>query len=261
MLPADFCQQKNWRTGNNFHNFVSIIFPVNTLTGMKQYIHDFLNFCFPENCPVCGNILPRPGMVLCLKCELGLPRTRYTKMPDNPVSRLFWGRVRIEAATSLFRFEKGSRYQKLMHRLKYKGDREIGLYLGRLLGEDLVGTDYASVSHIVPVPLHPDKLKARGYNQCELIAQGISDITGTDILPDLLVRNIFTETQTRRNRYDRFINVSGKFNLRENSENYPDCSFLLVDDIVTTGATLEACALPLSEELNGKVYVATVACA
>ncbi len=228
---------------------------------MIQAVYDLLNLFFPDCCRVCGTPLPRPGMVLCLKCELGLPRAYYTKLPDNPVARIFWGRVRVQGATSLFRFEKGSRYQKLLHRLKYKGEQEIGLFLGRLLGEDLAGSLFTEPRYIVPVPLHPDKLKIRGYNQSELLATGIAEITGQEVVNGVLERSSFTETQTRKGRYDRFTNVAGKFVLSSSSETYREENLLLIDDIVTTGATLEACASPLTEELGAKVYIATIGCA
>jgi len=228
---------------------------------MNQLIFDLLNFCFPANCPVCGGLLPRPGMQICLPCERGLPRTLYSRMPDNPVAQLFWGRVPIEAASSLFRFEKGSHYQKLIHRLKYKGDQELGLFLGKLLGEDLCGTVFMQARYIIPVPLHPRRQKDRGYNQSELIARGIAQLTGMEVVPNLLERREYTDSQTRRNRYDRFTNVSDRFSVRK--EQLADLSgpLLLVDDVVTTGATLEACALPLCEAHDAPIFVATVACA
>ncbi|MFZ5939091.1 MAG: ComF family protein [Bacteroidota bacterium] len=228
---------------------------------MNQYVFDLLNFFFPENCPVCGSLLPRPEMVICLDCERGLPRTYYSRMPDNPVARVFWGRVQVEAATSLFRFEKGSRYQKLVHRLKYQGEQEIGLFLGKLLGEDLCGTTFSSAEVIVPVPLHPDKLRIRGYNQSELISRGVSLVTGIPVDAELLKKTEHTDTQTRRSRYDRFTNVEGKFRPGDHAAQYTGKKLLLVDDVVTTGATLEACVIPLTGELQAMVFIATVGCA
>lgn len=190
-----------------------------------------------------------------------MPYARYTKDPENPVSMIFWGRTRLRGATSLLRFEKGSPYQALIHHLKYREKPEVGSYLGKLLGAEISNTVFASADIIIPVPLHPKKELERGYNQSKFIAEGVSIVTGIPLVNDLLYRQTNTASQTRRNRFERWENMDGVFALKQAVEKYESKSFLLVDDVVTTGSTLEACARELLTIPGSMVFVATVACA
>lgn len=199
--------------------------------------------------------------VLCLPCEIKMPRADYVSNPENPVAQLFWGRTKVEAATSFFRFEKGSKYQKLLHLLKYNGEKNVGVFLGKLLGTELKETQYGLCDYIVPVPLHPKKMRKRGYNQSEIIAIGLSSILDIPVATNILYRNSFTSTQTRKTRFERFQNVEHVFTLESENIQKSNCSLLLIDDVVTTGSTLEACVETLLQEDGIKVYVATVACA
>ncbi len=228
---------------------------------MRQWVFDIVSFCFPKYCPVCKLPLQVAGSVLCLSCEADMPFTRYTENPENPVAQLFWGRVILEAATSLFRFEKGSGYQALMHNLKYKGHQDIGHFLGRKLGHELIGTVFERADMVIPVPLHRKKERMRGFNQGLLIAEGVSEITGIRVERDLLKRSENTTSQTRKNRYERWENMEGAFCLEGDPVLYADSRILLVDDVVTTGSTLEACARALQAIPDTRIYVATVACA
>jgi ComF family protein len=162
-------------------------------------------------------------------------------------------------ATALFYFNKGSRYRKLLHKLKYKHKPEIGVFLGRELGVSIKGSEYfAKVEGIVPVPLHSSRIKTRGYNQSERIAKGLSEVTGWKIYNNLILRTKATETQTKKSKEERWKNVSGKFAL-----NNPDIAkgkhLILVDDVVTTGATLEACAAELLKIEELKLYIGVLA--
>jgi ComF family protein len=222
---------------------------------------DFLLFFFPVHCLVCGKYQPRRGDILCPECEYGLPRTHYSGDPGNPVSRIFWGRVRVDMATSLFRFEKGSGYQVLLHELKYKGSRRVGRYLGRLLGNSLEGTSFSRCDGLVPVPLHPKRLRKRGYNQSELIARGVSEVTGIPLFTGVLQRPFHHESQTSLGRYERYENVRDDFRIAPDAPDLNGTSLLLVDDVVTTGATLEACSRVLLERYRCRVLVATACCA
>ena len=228
---------------------------------MRQCVHDIVNFFFPVYCKVCGTPLHVPGEVICLNCEMNMPRTGYTGEPDNPVAQLFWGRVWLEGATSLFRFEKGSKYQSLLHGLKYKGQKQIGIFLGRMLGAEIRGSPYGNADLIVPVPLHWKKERKRGYNQSEIIASGVSGVTGIPIQSGVLVRNRQTDTQTLKSRFERWENMEKVFGLQEDAASLAGKVFLLIDDVVTTGSTLEACAEELLTIPGVRVYVATVACA
>lgn len=153
----------------------------------------------------------------------------------------------MEAACALYFFHRKGVLQKLVHQLKYKGRSDIGFYLGGLAGHLLKREpDYRKFDFLVPVPLHPAKQKKRGYNQAEVIARGISSVTGIPVNTRLLIRRQFTESQTQKGRYQRFENMRSVFELREASIRVP-ASVLLVDDIITTGSTLEAAALVLQD--------------
>lgn len=215
-------------------------------------------FFFPCNCLVCGKRVPSRMALLCLECEYRLPFARFENIYDNPVARIFWGRAPVEAATSLFRFEKGSPCQSLLHELKYRGNWMAGIYLGRLLGASFRNTPLTGCEWIVPVPLHASRRRKRGYNQSELIASGISDLLSVPVVPDLLKRRVQHRSQTTVGRYDRYLNVHGNFTCRVWEAEFRSKRVLLVDDVVTTGATLEACSTILHRQLGCKIMVATV---
>ena len=228
---------------------------------MKTYFYHLSTFFFPDYCPVCGLPMHSRGMNVCLPCEHKMPKTNYAREAENPVAQLFWGRVYIEAACSYMRFEKGSRYQQLLHQLKYKGNRRMGRYLGSLLGVDLLESTYHTTDYVIPVPLHPSRERKRGYNQSVLIAEGLSLILQIPILDNLIYRVLNTESQTNKNRFDRSQNMEGVFALRSDSQEYSGKKLLLVDDVITTGSTIEACALELQKIDNVKLYISSVACA
>lgn len=223
-----------------------------------RWLIDLLMLFLPSNCLVCGKRLHAPGVILCFICEMLMPRTGFGDREDNPVSKIFWGRVRVRAGTSLFRFEKGSAYQTLLHDLKYRGNQKAGLYLGRLLGQELKNTSFSDCDLMVPVPLHRRKLKQRGYNQSELIARGASDIIGIPIASNLIRRTGYQRSQTTMNRQERFENMALAFSLCDDAPDLDDKKILIIDDIITTGATLEACSQVLLSHFNCIVYIATV---
>ncbi len=221
---------------------------------------DFLQFFFPELCIACGQILNKQEKVLCIHCLVHIPRTGFHKDDENPVAQLFWGRVKIEHAGAFFYFNKGSAYQSLIHKLKYKGRADIGIEMGKVYGAELRNSLFASSDVIVPVPLHPRKLKTRGYNQSEMIAKGLSVPLGLPVSTQSLLRLESTETQTRKSRFDRFMNVDGKFSLGKQEE-LEGKHIILVDDVVTTGSTLEACANAIHEIPGVKISILTLAVA
>ena len=215
-------------------------------------------FFFPSLCNTCGAKLYNRREVLCLSCEYDLPRTGFGDDPDNPVSQIFWGRVPVENATALLRFQKGSPYQKLLHDLKYRGNIHVGLYLGRLLGREISKGSFASCQWITPVPLHPKRLRERGYNQSEIIARGISMVTGIPVENGLLKRRGKHSSQTGLGRAERYENVRNDFLVHPGAPQLQGNRVLLVDDVVTTGSTLETCSRLLIDGLKCKVYIATV---
>ncbi|HOK60215.1 MAG: ComF family protein [Tenuifilum sp.] len=188
-----------------------------------------------------------------------IPRTRFWNWDDNPVSQIFWGRVNVEHACSFFYFRKGSRYRKLLHMLKYQGREDIGVFLGRQFGLELKSSElYKPITAIIPVPLHPKRFKERGYNQAEAIARGLSEAMGVPVVTDVLLRNIYTQTQTKKTRMERMQNIAGAFTIC-NPEKIEGGHVLLVDDVITTGATLETCTQTLIDSVNVKVSVGTLA--
>lgn len=223
-----------------------------------QWLIDFLMLFFPSNCLVCGKRLHAPGSILCFECEINMPKTGFGDRDNNPVSEIFWGRVPVRAGTALFRFEKGSAYQALLHDLKYRGNWKAGLYLGRLLGQEIKHTVFSDCDLIIPVPLHRLRLKQRGFNQSEIIARGASEITGIPVISHLIGRTKRSKSQTAMSRQERFENMASAFTLCNFAQDLHEKKILIIDDVITTGATLEACSQVLFSHFNCLVYIATV---
>jgi ComF family protein len=187
-----------------------------------------------------------------------MPRSGLGNPEMNPVSRIFWGRVPVRAGTSLFRLEKGSAYQVLLHDLKYRDNRRAGFYLGRLLGLVIKQTNLSGCDLLIPVPLHRKKLNQRGYNQSELIARGVSEVTGIPVTNDLIRRARHQQSQTQMSRQERFENMASAFILCDDPPDLHGKRILIIDDVVTTGATLEACSQILIDRFHCQICVATV---
>jgi len=220
-------------------------------------INDFFNLIFPKLCKACNNSLLKNEDIICTNCIITLPKTNFHLDAENPVNKIFWGRVQIMMATSFYAFSKKSKVQNLLHQLKYKGVKEVGYVVGKLFGSDLKKADYfKNIDFIVPVPLHKNKLKKRGYNQSEWIAKGISESMKIPIKTEVLYRKVDSQTQTKKGRYKRWKNVDEIFGI--SNHELDGKNILLIDDVVTTGATIEACAQVLIQQ-NCKVYVATIA--
>ena len=225
----------------------------------KSMLNDFLSLIFPKVCAACGKSLFKTEESICTYCLYHLPKTNFHLYEDNPVIKLFWGRANIFSASSLYSFSKGSKVQHLIHQLKYRGKKEIGFTLGKYYGQELRSSILFSSSNLViPVPLHPRKLKKRGYNQSETFAQGLAESMKAESRSDLLIRARASETQTRKSRFARWENVGEIFKVVA-PEKIQGKHVLLVDDVVTTGSTLEACANKILEVPDTKVSVATIA--
>jgi ComF family protein len=188
-----------------------------------------------------------------------IPRTSYHISKENPVSQLFWGRCHIESAAAFSFYNKGSRIRNLIHTLKYKGIKEIGFELGRIYGLSLKSSGFTdSIDMIIPVPLHPAKKRARGFNQSEIIAAGLADTTGLSVNISSFERIMASSSQTKRSRYERWENVEGIFGVTE-PEILKGCHILLVDDVITTGSTVESCVNALLKVEGVKVSVVALA--
>ncbi len=222
-------------------------------------LNDFISLIFPNVCEACGDNLQKHENVICTVCAYSLPKTNFHLDNNNPVIRLFIGRTDIYSASAFYSFNKEGRVQQLIHQLKYKGKKEIGYFIGTQYGAELKKSpDFNTVNTIIPVPLHPEKLKKRGYNQSDYFAKGLAEIMNAEINTNILVREKANESQTKKSRYERWKNVEFVFKLKTATE-LEDKHILLVDDVITTGATLEACANVLKQIKGVKISIATIA--
>jgi ComF family protein len=220
---------------------------------------DFISLLFPRLCYACGNHLLRNENLICTECYIIIPRTNYHLKEDNPVAQLFWGRCMIEKAAAFSYYNKGSRIKKLIHNLKYKGIRDIGYELGRIYGLSLKTSGFTNdIDLIMPVPLHPMKKKIRGFNQSETISMGIADATHLPVDLKSLARILVSATQTKRSRYERWTNVEGIFQVID-PQPVAGKHVLLVDDVITTGSTIESCSNELLKIKGVKVSVVALA--
>jgi ComF family protein len=221
---------------------------------------DFISLIYPRICYACGKSLYKYEKCLCTYCNYHLPKTNFHLDQDNPVSKLFWGKVNIFSAAAFYYYNKGTKVQHLIHQLKYKGHKEIGVYIGTIYGKELKKSVlFETVDVVIPVPLHPKKKIKRGFNQSEVFAAGLAE--GMNILMDVktLQRTYASETQTRKSRFARWENVKEIFALKD-PETLENKHILLVDDVITTGSTIEACAQMLSAIPGIKISIAAIAC-
>ena len=224
-------------------------------------ITDFIALFFPQTCYVCGNSLYKNEAVVCTRCLLHLPETDYHKTPENPLHQIFWGKIPVVNASAMFFFKKGGSVQQLIHEFKYRGHHEIGTYLGNKYGYKLKAEEgYADIAKVIPIPLHPKKLRKRGFNQAEIFASGMAETMHADLDTHSVKRVISTSTQTKKSRYKRWENVSGIFEITDPA-GLVNKHILLVDDVITTGSTMEACLQQLHTIEGIKLSVASIACA
>lgn len=228
---------------------------------VDQNISDFLHLFFPHYCTGCGQSLSPSEKILCIKCLNNLPETSFHLINDNPVAHLFIGRVAFHAATASYLFHKASVLQNIIHGFKYKGRKDVAYFMGRQMGKLIKASFYVKdIEGIVPVPLYDLKERKRGYNQAALLARGISEICHYPVLEGTLKRRAQTATQTHLNRLERWENVKNAFKVIK-PEMLQGKHVLLVDDVITTGATMEACAQRLIEIPGVEVSMAALALA
>jgi len=224
-----------------------------------RYISDFISLIFPRICAACGNSLWKNEEVLCRFCEYHLPETNFHHDPENPLTLLFRGRVNIETGAAYLYFNKRSKVQRIVHELKYKGRKDIGIYLGDRYGHLLkYAPRFNSADAIIPVPLHKKKYMQRGYNQSEQFAIGLSGSMNIPVSRHVLARIRANETQTKKSRFSRYQNVKEIFMVNNPGE-WTGKHLLLVDDVVTTGSTLESCIIALGAIRDVRISVACIA--
>lgn len=226
-----------------------------------RLFQNFISIFYPRTCVACGNALLQNESYFCLSCLMQLPETNYHLQECSPLDNIFAGRVPVEKVSSMLFYKKGNKVQQILYALKYNGNKELGSYLGEMYGKQLLDSPfYRTVDCIVPVPLHTRKQKSRGYNQSEWVAKGLSKSMSIPYYTDVLVRKEFTETQTRKNRIQRWENVKDVFRT-DHVDAIVGKHILICDDVLTTGATLEAAITQLLKVKGVKVSVVTLACA
>ena len=188
-----------------------------------------------------------------------MPRTHYHLQKDNRIEKRFWGLIPIERATAFFYYHKGSDYCDIIHELKYKGRKEIGLFIGQYMAGEIQDSGFfTDIDAIIPVPLHRERMRQRGYNQSEWIAKGIAEVMNLPIDIRAVARIARTDSQTHQSASDRWENVKDAFVLQRDPEEFRGKHLLLVDDVLTTGATIMACASAFSSVEGIRFSVITV---
>lgn len=224
-------------------------------------IQDFFSIIYPDLCIGCDEVLIKGENTICTTCRINLPETNYHLSTENPVAQRFYGKILLKNAFSYLHFVKGGIVQNMLHHLKYKNNQEIGYLLGLMYGNELFKNGFSDEFEIIlPVPLHKNKLKKRGYNQCDSIAQGLSDGLKIKWSNTTVQRVSANTSQTKKNRIERWENVESIFKITQ-LENIQNKNVLLIDDVVTTGSTLESCGHTIINANCKSLSICTIACA
>lgn len=222
-------------------------------------INHLIHLFFPKVCLACSNVLTDNEEFVCTNCRHALPVTNIHFDESDEVEKVLYGRVKLENATALLRFQKKGIVQQLIHNLKYKGHQEVGQFLGSWLGEELKTIeDYKTIDAVIPVPLHKNKLKKRGFNQVEKFGKQIAESLDVEYVDTVLIKITNTHSQVKKSRLARWNSTDEIFSI-QNLDKIQDKHILLVDDLITTGATIEACANQLLKGNNIKISVVTMA--
>ncbi len=220
---------------------------------------DFISLIYPRSCICCDNLLLKSEEFICNQCFINLPQSKFEAENESELDKLFYGRVPVQKAGAFLIFEKSGKVQKILHSIKYNGNKRLAFRVGQWYGEKLKEYNvFVMADCIVPVPLHPKKQKQRGFNQSEEFAKGLSDSLHIPVVNDNLIRVEFTSTQTKKSKAERWENVKDKFELMY-PERLESKTILLVDDVITTGATLDACYQALNSAKEIKLSVISLA--
>ncbi|MEO6758927.1 MAG: ComF family protein [Saprospiraceae bacterium] len=232
-----------------------------TLPCLPEIARGFLHLAYPQLCVACGADVPTASTCFCLRCRTKLSPTGMHLLRENEFTERFWGRLWLEGAAAMYYFQRKSPIQRALHQLKYQNQPQVGVQIGREFGRILRQSPlYQTIEGIVPVPLHPRKERSRGYNQSAMLARGLGEVMHLPVLNGALVRPLFSTTQTRKKRMERFENVGGVFAI-QHPERLQGKHLLLVDDVLTTGATLETCGQLLLGLPDTRLSMATIAIA
>lgn len=228
------------------------------IPSIKEIGQGLAQLCFPNHCRCCQFPLSEYSQYLCFKCKEELPFTEFERLQNNPVEKVFWGRSTIENAAACLFFNTGSLTQQIIHHIKYHNEPDFAVALGKIMGNKMKQSGrFLSIDAIIPLPLYRTRERQRGYNQAERLAKGIADVFIKPVWTDLIIRTKSTATQTKKNRVERWENVDSMFSI-PSQKKLNDLHLLLVDDVITTGATIEACASVL-QEAGAKVSISTLA--
>lgn len=236
---------------------------LNFSSNFNKWTRDLLHVIYPQNCLICKYEFNQSKLAICPICFSELAYTHFEDYSEaTNLDKLFWGRVQLEGTYALLRFKQQSSTQQILHELKYKNNPEIGKHFGREIGNKLKTIDkFADIDALIPVPLHPKKEFIRGYNQAEVICKGMVESSGITLRTDLLKRVSFTESQTKKGKSSRWENMQNKFKLQGLKNNRLK-HLMIVDDVATTGSTLESCARILREQFpDSKISIAVLAVA
>jgi ComF family protein len=227
------------------------------MISLHELKDSFLHLLFPHICDGCGSEMLSKESSLCLRCLEAMPETNFELHAGNPVEKKFWGRLSIHQATAQYYFTRESLMQRLMHQFKYKRNKELGIQLGQMMGDSIKRSGRFAVDALIPLPLFPAKEKRRGYNQATILCEGMAESLQAPVLNEVVIRSQHTDTQTKKGRIERWQNMEGKFILAK-PEAIGNKNVLLVDDVVTTGATLEACGAALLKAENVRLSIAAL---
>ena len=222
-------------------------------------INDFMSLIYPRHCEACGTNLLKHEEFICNLCLVSLPKSNYHKNLNNELSFVFAGRIPLQNALCFYVFEKSGRVQQLLHAIKYQNQKELAEFIGKLYVKDLKESEILkNIDVVLPIPLHAKKLKQRGYNQSEWFAKGIASELNLKLDSTLLKKVNSTNTQTNKKKFERWENVEGVFEL-QNSETLKNKHVLIIDDVITTGATIEAAWQALKNVEGIRVSVLSIA--
>lgn len=225
----------------------------------QKLLHSALHLFYPHTCTGCGSDLLPHHELLCATCIAQLPHTGFAALPGNLIEQIFTGRLPLRTAYAQLYFTKDGLVQHLIHQLKYKGNIDMGLYLGRIMGQTILDAPrFQPIDRLVPLPMYAAKERQRGYNQATVLCQGMAEVLQVPIDTQLVIRQRNTQTQTRKQRTGRWQNVEGSFAVTHPTA-LAGKHILLVDDVVTTGATLDACGHAILQVPGTTLSVASLA--
>lgn len=224
-----------------------------------NFLKEILNIFFPDLCLICDNNLTYNEETLCTYCRVDLPFTNFSSESNNVAERTFYGRIKLEAVTSLLFYRKKGKTQQLIHQLKYKNQQIIGALTALMLTEELKNNPrFKDLDGVIIVPMHPEKERKRGYNQVTVFGKTLAKELNIPFIENILIKSSTSTSQTIKSRLQRFQDFEGKFHLN-NLTSLENKHILLVDDVITTGATIESCAIELLKTKNIKISIATIA--